>query len=80
MTHHLPALASHAAQASASVRSTKAQHRADDLGPVIAELRAEGATSLRDLATGLTSRGITTPRGAPWTATAVKRVLVRLDP
>ncbi|MFE1603002.1 recombinase family protein [Methylobacterium sp. ID0610] len=77
-THHLPAQAGRAAAASASVRSAGARHRAEDLARDIAELRAEGARSLRDLATGLDRRGITTARGSAWTATAVRRVLERI--
>lgn len=77
-THHLPAQAGRAAAASASVRSAGATNRAEDLARDIAELRAEGATSLRDLAAGLDRRGITTARGATWTATAVRRVLERI--
>ncbi|GJE81066.1 recombinase family protein [Methylorubrum thiocyanatum] len=79
-THHLPAQAGRAAEASASARSSKAQDRASDLARDIAELRSEGASSLRDIAAGLGRRGITTPRGAAWTATAVRRVLARTEP
>jgi hypothetical protein len=44
--------------------------------PVIEELRNEGAVSLRDIAKGLTERGIPTARGcATWTAAGVSRVL-----
>jgi len=39
MTHHLPALARQAAQASAAIRSGRAQRRAADLAPIITELR-----------------------------------------
>ena len=78
-THHLPAQAGKAAQASAVVRSTKARSRADDLARDITELRAEGAMSLRELAAGLGNRGLATPRGTAWTATAVKRVLVQIS-
>ncbi|SEP40727.1 Site-specific DNA recombinase [Methylobacterium sp. ap11] len=77
--HHLPAQASRAATASATVRSANAQHWAETLAPDVAELRAEGATSLRKLATGLNRRGITTRRGAAWTPTAVQRVLERIE-
>lgn len=78
-THHLAAQASRAALASTSVRSDKAGHRAEDVARDIAELRAAGASSLRALAAGLDARGIPTPRGAAWTATAVKRVLARIE-
>ncbi|MCF4125193.1 recombinase family protein [Methylobacterium sp. SyP6R] len=77
--HHLPAQARRAAAVSASVRSAKARHWAETLARDIAELRAEGATSLRKLATGLNRRGLTTRRGAAWTPTAVQRVLERIE-
>ncbi len=35
--------------------------------------------SLRDVAAELTARSVPTPRGGAWTATAVRRVLARLD-
>lgn len=78
-THHLAAQASRAALASASVRSDKAGHRAEDVARDIAELRAAGASSLRALAAGLDARGIPTPHGAAWTATSVRRVLARIE-
>jgi Recombinase len=46
--------------------------------PVIAELKAAGATSLRAIAAGLNKRGIPTARGTgSWSATQVMRVLAR---
>jgi DNA invertase Pin-like site-specific DNA recombinase len=65
-------------KASASVRSEAAAQRARDLRPVIDDLKAHGAVSLRELAAGLNSRGITARRGAEWTATQVMRVIERL--
>jgi DNA invertase Pin-like site-specific DNA recombinase len=55
----------------------KADGRAFDLMPIIAELRAGGATSLRELAAGLNARGIPTARGGAWSAIQVSRVLTR---
>ena len=69
-------LGSHAA---AVARVRKADHAAHDLLIPIEELRASGLASLHALATGLTARGITTARGGAWTATAVRRVLARLE-
>jgi DNA invertase Pin-like site-specific DNA recombinase len=52
--------------------------RAADIAPVIAELQAAGAASLRAIADGLNDRGIPTARGAGnWSATQVSRVLAR---
>ena len=62
-------------RASAKVRTERAQRRAADLLPVISDLRASGAVSLRDIAAGLNSRGITSARGSEWSATQVMRML-----
>jgi DNA invertase Pin-like site-specific DNA recombinase len=51
--------------------------RAADLAPVIAELQAAGATSLRAIAVGLNERRIPTARGGEWSPTQVMRVLAR---
>lgn len=67
------------ARASAEARSARADQRALDLEPIIGEIREEGATSLREIATGLDERGIPTARGSTWTASAVNRVLDRLE-
>jgi DNA invertase Pin-like site-specific DNA recombinase len=63
------------ALASAVVRSIKAKRRAADIGPIIADIQASGATSLRQIAAGLNARGIRTPRGGEWSAVQVNRVL-----
>ncbi len=61
--------------ASLAARQAKAARRVADLAPVIADLRAEGVTSLAGLATALTSRGIPTSRGAErWSASQVSRL------
>lgn len=78
--HRPPATAESArdgARASAEVRSMNADHRAHAVLPVIEELRAEGVTSLHQIAAGLNVRGVPTPRGGSWTATAVRRALAR---
>jgi DNA invertase Pin-like site-specific DNA recombinase len=63
-----------------AARARKADARSADLMPVVQDIRAEGHTSLRQIAAGLTARGIRTPRGREWTATAVKNLVVRLEP
>lgn len=71
--HTLP---SHRAAAiSASVRSAKAKANAKDVRVSIEQVRRNGATSLRDIATALNDAGVTTPRGGQWQAVQVKRVL-----
>jgi DNA invertase Pin-like site-specific DNA recombinase len=64
-------------QASASVRSASARDRALKVAAQIEALRAAGATSLRQVAAGLNSAGITTPRGGRWHAAQVKSVMER---
>ena len=57
----------------------EAVERAAELAPVIAEVRASGAVSLRKIAAGLNQRGITTVQGGAWSAMQVQRVLERAD-
>ncbi|MBR0995230.1 recombinase family protein [Bradyrhizobium japonicum] len=56
----------------------RANARAADLGPTIAELRAAGKTSLRAIAQGLNEAGIAAPRSGNWSAVQVQRLLKRL--
>jgi hypothetical protein len=64
--------------ASKAALNKRADARAADIAPVIAELRATGATSLRAIATGLNEKGIPTSRGSgEWSAVQVARVLRR---
>ena len=56
----------------------EAVERARALAPVVAEVRAGGASSLRAIAAGLNMRGIATAQGKPWSAMQVKRVLERV--
>ncbi len=60
--------------ASATVRREAAAKRRDDLLPVVEQLKANGATSLRTIAEGLNRAGLTTARGGRWTATQVLRI------
>jgi hypothetical protein len=63
---------------SRQIRIMKATDRVADLLPIIAEIRASGATSLGRIAKALNERGIRTPRGAEWQPVQVKRVLERI--
>ena len=56
----------------------KADQHANDLAPVIAELRAVGITSLVDIAANLNERSIPTARDSKWTPTQVSRVVERI--
>src|SRR5215210_3752654 len=63
---------------SRAVRIRKAAARTADLAPIIAEIRASGATSLGRIAKALNERGIRTPRGSEWQPVQVRRVLERV--
>ncbi|MDP4027018.1 recombinase family protein [Methylobacterium sp. NEAU 140] len=60
-----------------AARVAKAQDRAADLLPVIAEVRAAGATTLQAVANALNDRGIPTARGGRWSPVQVQRVEAR---
>jgi hypothetical protein len=50
---------------------------AQNVAPVIRDIRASGITSLRAIAAALNARGIPTARGGQWNATQVMSVLRR---
>lgn len=65
------------ARASAVRRIALAEKRNVDLQPVIARIRASGATSLREIADRLNAQEIPTARrGVKWHANSVRRVLL----
>jgi DNA invertase Pin-like site-specific DNA recombinase len=45
--------------------------------PIIREIQAAGARTLRDIARSLAARGVATARGRRWDATQVRRILLR---
>jgi DNA invertase Pin-like site-specific DNA recombinase len=57
----------------------KADDFAQDLLPVIEDIRASGITSLGGLASDLNGRGIVTPRGGRWHKTSVKNLIKRQE-
>lgn len=59
------------------VRVAKANGRAADLAPIIAEVRAAGANTLQAVADALNARGIPTARGGQWSPVQVQRVEAR---
>jgi DNA invertase Pin-like site-specific DNA recombinase len=63
---------------SAKVRTAKASKHARDLRPLIQAIQAEGATSLRQIASALNERGIATARGGEWSAVQVQRLMDRV--
>lgn len=56
-------------------QAQRARERAQDLAPILAEIRAGGAVSLRQIAAALNDRSVPAARGGAWTATQVRRVL-----
>jgi hypothetical protein len=52
-----------------------ADRQAQDLAPVIADIRAGGATSLRAIASELNDRGMLTRRGGRWHVSTVMNLL-----
>jgi DNA invertase Pin-like site-specific DNA recombinase len=61
---------------STAARRKKARERAQDIRPVIDEIRAGGITSATGIARELTGREIPTPRGSSrWNAVQVQRLL-----
>jgi hypothetical protein len=59
------------------VRKDKAAKRSADLLPMVKEIEASGAESLRQIAAVLNARGIPAPRGGEWSAVQVGRILPR---
>src|SRR5579859_245666 len=51
---------------------------AQRLEPIIAEIKADGFVSLRQIAAELNRRGVPTARGGQWAAPAVRNLLLRL--
>jgi DNA invertase Pin-like site-specific DNA recombinase len=63
-------------QAATASLKAQAQAFAFSVKPAIDKLRAQGASSLRDFARGLSEQGVATARGgSAWSASQVKRVL-----
>jgi DNA invertase Pin-like site-specific DNA recombinase len=74
---NLPVIGDKGRAASLATRQAKAESRAAHLAPVIEELRASGAVSLRQIAERLNARGIRTAPGGAWSREQVRRVLER---
>jgi DNA invertase Pin-like site-specific DNA recombinase len=58
-------------------RQKAANGFADSVAPMMLEMKGTGA-SLRQIAAAMAAKGIRTPRGGEWTATAVKNALARV--
>jgi DNA invertase Pin-like site-specific DNA recombinase len=59
---------------SLQVRQDQAARRRSDLAPILAEIRAAGATTLRAVARELDARGVPAARGGRWSSVQVMRV------
>jgi DNA invertase Pin-like site-specific DNA recombinase len=59
-------------------RTEMAKSRAADLAPILADVQTCGASSLREIAGGLNSRGIPAAPGGEWSAMQVKRLLEQI--
>ncbi len=71
-----------AGKGGAALRAAVAKNadaHAQDLAPVVAEIRAAGHTSLRAIAAELDARGMRTRRGGRWHKSTVINLLARLD-
>jgi DNA invertase Pin-like site-specific DNA recombinase len=58
-------------------RQQRAAARTADLAPIVADIQAGGAASLREIAAGLNARQVPAARGGAWSAVQVKRLLER---
>ena len=66
------------AGATGAARTAEGARRfAENVAPVIREIRASGVASLRGIAAALNARGVRTARGGKWAATQVGAVLAR---
>jgi hypothetical protein len=67
-------------KAALEARRRAALQRAEDVAPIIVQLRAEGATNLRQIAEGLNARGVPAPKGGRWSAVQVIRAQANMPP
>ena len=59
--------------------AANADRHAQDLAPVLADIRASGHATLRAIASELTGRGIQTRRGGAWGVSSVGNLLKRIE-
>ncbi|MET4017191.1 DNA invertase Pin-like site-specific DNA recombinase [Bradyrhizobium sp. S3.2.12] len=77
--HRGGSLSSEARRQGRTTQSGLADRRAQDLGPVLKQLRADGVTSPTAIARALTARGIPTARGGTeWSAPQIRLIEARL--
>ena len=68
-----------AGRAGAARTAEGALRFAENVAPIIREIRASGVASLRGIAAALNARGVRTARGGRWAATQVGAVLARTE-
>jgi DNA invertase Pin-like site-specific DNA recombinase len=66
-----------AQEAAVAAVKAEADRAANNVLPIVAEIRKSGATTLRAIAEALNARGIPTPRGGRWHAMSVRNALAR---
>jgi DNA invertase Pin-like site-specific DNA recombinase len=66
-----------AQQTAVSVVKAEADRAANNVLPIIREIRKSGATTLRAIAEALNARGVATPRGGRWHAMSVRNAMAR---
>lgn len=76
---NMPGAPWHAIHRSIEVRRKAAKKRLIRLRPHIESARASGCSSLREIARYLNSREVRTTRGNLWSASEVRRVIIRLS-
>ncbi len=57
----------------------RANLHADELLPVIQEIRANGASTLQQIADALNASGVSAPRGGTWHPSSVRNLMARMD-
>jgi DNA invertase Pin-like site-specific DNA recombinase len=75
--HRIEDHATRGRERSAVVRAAQADAVAADRMDVISTFRSQGVTSLQGLARALNERGVPAPRGGPWSAGQVRRIVQR---
>jgi len=62
-----------------AANSEKASRHAEEIRPVIEDLRAKGISTVRAVADALNARNVATAQGKRWYATSVQRLLKKLE-
>lgn len=70
-----PHLSPEARAVGTKMRQDAARARLDVLAPIVAEIKAAGASTLQAVCDGLNSRGVAAPRGGTWKVGQVHRML-----